>query len=605
MAGGLTPGAKRALIHISRREKWAPAGRWIPPRVTVSCRRRRQLATIAPEHLRPIDRPHRLVMQAREKAHALPLDGRAAGLVRDVADRGRQGDQQGDAGDPVHLQEGVDRPVERRGDREQALRRLARNDLPDRPQRRRMGPDERRVAPPRQAARRPARARRPASGRRTSAPARPRESRGAPRTAPGRSRRRPRTRRHGRARHRRSAATRRGGSGRRRFPTASARTDSAAHSGRARKPRFAPPATEAGRRPRAGSRSRWAARASSASTLLPPPDRALEVDDESLCRAQRWPIPQRPDNAPGERARSGVLPRWPAKSHPDPAIRPVIPRPGRPAPPPDMSANPPKAALLPISATVICKNEEACIGKCLAKPRGRRRDRRRRFRLDRPHARHRRRNSSRAGLPIRLIRQDWLGYARQKQFALDKAREPWVLSIDADEWLDDALASDLPRLIAADEAIAGWRLRRTLTLYGSLKPVSLWTRPEHILRLVRRARARFDERSSSMRACSSRAGRRSPKRACCATSAACRSTRRCARRSSTRGSRPSSGSSRAAKPSWAKLFFNPPIYFLRIFFWNRFFLCGWAGFIHAMTGATYSFMTEAMHRQFTIARKRP
>jgi len=33
-------------------------------------------------------------------------------------------------------------------------------------------------------------------------------------------------------------------------------------------------------------------------------------------------------------------------------------------------------------------------------------------------------------------------------------------------------------------------------------------------------------------------------------------------------------------------------------------LCGWAGFIHAMTGATYSFMTESMHRQFYYARKR-
>ena len=35
------------------------------------------------------------------------------------------------------------------------------------------------------------------------------------------------------------------------------------------------------------------------------------------------------------------------------------------------------------------------------------------------------------------------------------------------------------------------------------------------------------------------------------------------------------------KPSTLKLVFNPPIYFLRIFFWNRFFLSGWAGFIHA------------------------
>ena len=49
--------------------------------------------------------------------------------------------------------------------------------------------------------------------------------------------------------------------------------------------------------------------------------------------------------------------------------------------------------------------------------------------------------------------------------------------------------------------------------------------------------------------------------------------------------------------------FSPPIYFLRIFFWNRFFLCGRAGFIHAATGAMYSLMTEAIHRQLYYARR--
>ncbi len=56
------------------------------------------------------------------------------------------------------------------------------------------------------------------------------------------------------------------------------------------------------------------------------------------------------------------------------------------------------------------------------------------------------------------------------------------------------------------------------------------------------------------------------------------------------------------KPSALKLILNPPIYFLRIFFWNRFFLCGWAGFIHAATGAIYSLMTEAIHHQLYYAR---
>ena len=58
------------------------------------------------------------------------------------------------------------------------------------------------------------------------------------------------------------------------------------------------------------------------------------------------------------------------------------------------------------------------------------------------------------------------------------------------------------------------------------------------------------------------------------------------------------------RPSTLKLVFNPPIYFLRIFFWNRFFLCGSAGLIHAGVGAVYSFMTEALHRQLYRARAR-
>src|SRR6202041_1998484 len=90
------------------------------------------------------------------------------------------------------------------------------------------------------------------------------------------------------------------------------------------------------------------------------------------------------------------------------------------------------------------------------------------------------------GFPIRLIHQPWLGYARQKQLALELATQPWVFSIDADEWLDEDLRASLPRLMAADESVAGWKVRRSLTLYGQAKPVSRWTRPERILRLVRR-----------------------------------------------------------------------------------------------------------------------
>jgi len=274
--------------------------------------------------------------------------------------------------------------------------------------------------------------------------------------------------------------------------------------------------------------------------------------------------------------------------------------PGRPLRPLRMTANP----SLPISATVVCKNEEACIGKCLASLAG----------LaeivvvdsgstDGTLAIVER--LARDGLPIRLIHQDWLGYARQKQFALDQAREPWALSIDADEWLDDDLIAELPRLVAAEASLDGWALRRALTLYGSRKPASLWTRPEHIVRLVRRARARFDETLIVHEGLIVDGRTEVARRGLLRHERGLPLDQQMRKEIVYAKLKAEQRIERGRKPSWAKLLLNPPIYFLRIFFWNRFFLCGWAGFVHAMTGATYSFMTEAMHRQFYYARKRP
>ena len=111
---------------------------------------------------------------------------------------------------------------------------------------------------------------------------------------------------------------------------------------------------------------------------------------------------------------------------------------------------------LAASAAIICFNEAACIDKCLESLAG--------FAeivvvdsgssdgtlaiVDR---------FARRGFPIRLTHQPWLGYARQKQLALELATQPWVLSIDADEWPDEDLRASLPRLMAADDRLPAGR----------------------------------------------------------------------------------------------------------------------------------------------------
>jgi len=260
--------------------------------------------------------------------------------------------------------------------------------------------------------------------------------------------------------------------------------------------------------------------------------------------------------------------------------------------------------LLPISATVICKNEEAFIGKCLSSLEG----------LaeiivvdsgstDGTLAIIQERIS--AGQPICLIRQPWLGYASQKQFALDHATQDWVVSIDADEWLDSELRADLPRLIASESSIAGWRLRRTLTLYGQLTPVSALTRPEQILRLVRRGRAHFDPNLIVHEGLVADGPTPIADRGLLRHERGLPLDQQMQKEIAYAKLKAEQRIDRGVEPSRLKLVFNPPIYFLRIFFWNRFFLCGWPGFIHALTGAIYCFMTESMHRQLYHARRAP
>jgi glycosyltransferase involved in cell wall biosynthesis len=262
----------------------------------------------------------------------------------------------------------------------------------------------------------------------------------------------------------------------------------------------------------------------------------------------------------------------------------------------------PVSPRLPISATIICKNEDACIGRCLASLEG----------LSEIVVVDSGSTDgtlaivedySDRGLPIRLIRQSWLGYAGQKQFAIDQASEPWVLSVDADEWLDDDLRAALPDLIAVAPSVAGWKLRRTLTLYGRTGPVSRWTRPELILRLVRRGRAHFDPALLVHEGLIVDGETATARRGLLRHERGLPLDEQMKKEIAYARLKAEQRIERGRKPSAVKLAFNPPIYFLRIFVFNRFFLCGWAGFIHAATGAIYSLMTEAMHRQFYNRRK--
>ncbi|MBT4081172.1 MAG: glycosyltransferase family 2 protein, partial [Gammaproteobacteria bacterium] len=47
----------------------------------------------------------------------------------------------------------------------------------------------------------------------------------------------------------------------------------------------------------------------------------------------------------------------------------------------------------------------------------------------------------------RVIHQHWLGYGRQKQYAVEQANNDWVLSLDADEWLSVELSQSIQNIL--------------------------------------------------------------------------------------------------------------------------------------------------------------
>jgi glycosyltransferase involved in cell wall biosynthesis len=91
----------------------------------------------------------------------------------------------------------------------------------------------------------------------------------------------------------------------------------------------------------------------------------------------------------------------------------------------------------------------------------------------------------------RVIERDWPGHAAQKQFAVDSAQHDWVLCIDADERVSDALRDEILALRATGFAgAAGWSVPRLSSYLGEWIRHGTWY-PDRSVRLFDRRRGRF------------------------------------------------------------------------------------------------------------------
>ena len=90
-------------------------------------------------------------------------------------------------------------------------------------------------------------------------------------------------------------------------------------------------------------------------------------------------------------------------------------------------------------------------------------------------------------LGARVVHRDWLGFGRQKQYAVSAAKHDWVLCLDVDERVTERLAGSI-RSALGDARIKAWRMARRNRFLG------VWLRhgegyPDWTLRLFDRAHA--------------------------------------------------------------------------------------------------------------------
>jgi len=83
---------------------------------------------------------------------------------------------------------------------------------------------------------------------------------------------------------------------------------------------------------------------------------------------------------------------------------------------------------------------------------------------------------------------DWQGYGEQKQRALLKARGVWVLNLDADESVSEALQKDIKQAMSSDAADA-YRIAIRMNFYN--KPLKYSSSPKRHVRLFKRANAHY------------------------------------------------------------------------------------------------------------------
>jgi len=86
---------------------------------------------------------------------------------------------------------------------------------------------------------------------------------------------------------------------------------------------------------------------------------------------------------------------------------------------------------------------------------------------------------------------EWQGFGHAKKFGVDKCRNNWILSIDADEEVTGELKEEIQTVLSSENNIAGYYIPRRTQFLGRWVYHCGWY-PDYILRLFRKDAGNFN-----------------------------------------------------------------------------------------------------------------
>lgn len=190
-------------------------------------------------------------------------------------------------------------------------------------------------------------------------------------------------------------------------------------------------------------------------------------------------------------------------------------------------------------------------------------------------------------LGARLFQEPWKGFAAQKNSAVQKARGPWILSLDADERVTEPLREEIRAVLTKDPRCEGYLIPRKNFFCGRFIRHGGW-HPDLNLRLFLKVSGRFEDRPVHERAVVNGAVGRLHNPMEHYTYHTVDDYLERLKRYSTLAALQLAQKGR--RPGWRHVIFRPPFTFVRMYLLQLGFLDGLAGFFLACSYAYYTLL---------------